>query len=94
MIQGTLHDFSELKGKDFKHYLLVTDGYEGCNPNNPEHSLYNRVLVEVILPDCKKVKAWMYVFNPKSGFGRGKPMYRIPKGLWENANQIKIRKSH
>lgn len=49
--------------------LRRLDGYEGCNPDDPKNSLYNRVRM-----DCG---SWLYVFNAST---LGKEV--VPDGDW------------
>ena len=55
--------------------LRMTDGIEGYRPEDPEHSMYRRVAVQLIEPD---VVAWTYVWNREPD----RHLTRIPSGDW------------
>ena len=47
--------------------LAALDEIEGYRPNEPERSLYTRVLTDVTLGDGGVVKAWTYFYNAPLG---------------------------
>jgi gamma-glutamylcyclotransferase (GGCT)/AIG2-like uncharacterized protein YtfP len=47
--------------------LAVLDEIEGHRPNEPDRSLYNRLLVDVTLDDGRVEKAWAYFYNAPLG---------------------------
>ena len=47
--------------------LAVLDEIEGYRPNEPERSLYTRVLADVTLEDGRVEKAWTYFYNAPLG---------------------------
>lgn len=52
---------------DPQDVLAVLDEIEGHRPNEPERSLYTRVLTEVTLDDGRVAKAWAYFYNAPLG---------------------------
>jgi gamma-glutamylcyclotransferase (GGCT)/AIG2-like uncharacterized protein YtfP len=47
--------------------LAALDELEGFRPNEPERSLYQRVLTEVTLEDGGRQQAWVYFYNAPLG---------------------------
>lgn len=47
--------------------LAALDELEGFRPNEPEHSLYLRVLADVTLEDGRVQQAWVYFYNAPLG---------------------------
>lgn len=47
--------------------LSALDDIEGHRPNEPERSLYTRVLTNVTLEDGRVEKAWAYFYNAPLG---------------------------
>jgi gamma-glutamylcyclotransferase (GGCT)/AIG2-like uncharacterized protein YtfP len=47
--------------------LAVLDEIEGYRPNEPDRSLYTRVLTDVTLEDGRVEKAWAYFYNAPLG---------------------------
>ena len=47
--------------------LAALDEIEGYRPNEPDRSLYTRVLVDVTLEDGRVEKAWTYFYNAPLG---------------------------
>jgi len=47
--------------------LAALDELEGFRPNEPERSLYQRVLTEVTLEDGSRQQAWVYFYNAPLG---------------------------
>ncbi len=47
--------------------LAVLDEIEGYRPNEPDRSLYMRVLADVTLEDGRVEKAWTYFYNAPLG---------------------------
>jgi gamma-glutamylcyclotransferase (GGCT)/AIG2-like uncharacterized protein YtfP len=52
---------------DAASVLAVLDEIEGYRPNEPERSLYTRILTEVTLADGHAEKAWAYFYNAPLG---------------------------
>lgn len=52
---------------DVTAVLTVLDEIEGHRPNEPDRSLYTRVLTEVTVADGHVVKAWAYFYNAPLG---------------------------
>jgi gamma-glutamylcyclotransferase (GGCT)/AIG2-like uncharacterized protein YtfP len=50
--------------------LAVLDEIEGYRPNEPDRSLYTRVLTDVTLADGASLKAWTYFYNAPLGGAR------------------------
>ncbi len=55
--------------------LATLDEIEGYRPDQPEQSLYTRVLTDVTLDDGRTVRAWAYFYNAPLGRAQ-----RIPSG--------------
>lgn len=53
--------------RDAPAVLLVLDDIEGYRPNEPDRSLYTRVLTEVQLEGGRSEKAWVYFYNAPLG---------------------------
>ena len=47
--------------------LAALDEIEGYRPNEPDRSLYTRMLVDVTLEDGRVEKAWTYFYNAPLG---------------------------
>jgi gamma-glutamylcyclotransferase (GGCT)/AIG2-like uncharacterized protein YtfP len=47
--------------------LAVLDEIEGFRPNEPDRSLYTRVLTDVVLDDGRAMQAWVYFYNAPLG---------------------------
>lgn len=47
--------------------LAVLDEIEGYRPNEPDRSLYTRVLADVTLEDGRVERAWTYFYNAPLG---------------------------
>lgn len=47
--------------------LTALDQIEGHRPNQPERSLYTRVVTDVTLDDGRVEKAWTYFYNAPLG---------------------------
>lgn len=47
--------------------LAALDELEGYRPNEPERSLYTRILTGVTLDDGRAVQAWAYFYNAPLG---------------------------
>lgn len=47
--------------------LAALDEIEGFRPNEPDRSLYTRVLTEVTLEDGRSCQAWAYFYNAPLG---------------------------
>jgi gamma-glutamylcyclotransferase (GGCT)/AIG2-like uncharacterized protein YtfP len=56
---------------DAPKVLAALDEIEGYSENHPDRSLYRRGQTDVLLPDAKFAKAWVYFYNA--------PMGRAPK---------------
>lgn len=52
---------------DAKSVLAALDEIEGYRPNEPERSLYTRVLTDVTLDDGRVEQAWTYFYNAPLG---------------------------
>jgi gamma-glutamylcyclotransferase (GGCT)/AIG2-like uncharacterized protein YtfP len=52
---------------DAQSVLSVLDEIEGYRPNEPDRSLYTRVLTDVTLEDGRVEKAWAYFYNAPLG---------------------------
>jgi gamma-glutamylcyclotransferase (GGCT)/AIG2-like uncharacterized protein YtfP len=52
---------------DAPSVLNVLDEIEGYRPDQPERSLYTRVLTDVTLDDGRVEKAWAYFYNAPLG---------------------------
>lgn len=60
---------------DAPSVLNVLDEIEGYRPNEPDRSLYTRVLTDVTLEDGRVEQAWAYFYNAPLGQAQ-----RIPSG--------------
>ncbi len=95
--QVTGNESDVVYGTYFEIYeQMVTEGYdavEGYSPSNPPHlNMYNRRMVEVILPSGEKKMANMYIAN-EGMFGESLiPDYNIITGnfddRWTHTRQI------
>jgi gamma-glutamylcyclotransferase (GGCT)/AIG2-like uncharacterized protein YtfP len=47
--------------------LSALDEIEGFRPDEPDHSLYIRHKVPVVLPDGRQEQAWVYFYNAPLG---------------------------
>lgn len=61
-VWGEVHETS-----DAAAVLATLDEIEGYRPNEPERSLYMRVLTDVTLSDGQTAKAWAYFYNAPLG---------------------------
>lgn len=66
------HDGSTVWGEvylmlDSVTVLATLDEIEGYRPNEPERSLYQRVLTNVTLDDGRVLEAWAYFYNAPLG---------------------------
>ena len=52
---------------DMDVVLTALDEIEGYRPNEPERSLYTRVLTDTTLEDGQALKAWTYFYNAPLG---------------------------
>lgn len=52
---------------DSPFVLAALDEIEGYRPNEPDRSLYTRVLADVTLADGRAEKAWTYFYNAPLG---------------------------
>lgn len=52
---------------DTASVLVALDEIEGYRPNEPERSLYTRILTDVTLADGGAVQAWAYFYNAPLG---------------------------
>jgi gamma-glutamylcyclotransferase (GGCT)/AIG2-like uncharacterized protein YtfP len=52
---------------DAEAVLAVLDEIEGHRPNEPERSLYTRVLTNTTLDDGQTISAWTYFYNAPLG---------------------------
>ena len=52
---------------DLASVLTALDEIEGFRPNEPERSLYTRILTDVTLQDGHLEKAWAYFYNAPLG---------------------------
>ena len=53
--------------QDTASVLAALDEIEGYRPNEPERSLYTRILTEVTLEDGRAAQAWAYFYNAPLG---------------------------
>jgi gamma-glutamylcyclotransferase (GGCT)/AIG2-like uncharacterized protein YtfP len=53
--------------RDVAAVLSTLDEIEGFRPNEPERSLYMRVLTTVTLDDGRELPAWAYFYNAPLG---------------------------
>lgn len=56
--------------QDTPSVLAALDEIEGYRPNEPERSLYTRILTDVTLDDGRAEKAWAYFYNAPLGQAR------------------------
>lgn len=56
--------------EDTPSVLAALDEIEGYRPNEPERSLYTRILTDVTLDDGRAEKAWAYFYNAPLGQAR------------------------
>ena len=61
-VWGEVHETT-----DAAAVLATLDEIEGYRPNEPERSLYTRVLTDVTLADGQTAKAWAYFYNAPLG---------------------------
>ncbi len=61
--------------RDPQAVLAALDEIEGHRPDDPDHSLYTRALVDATLPDGSRAAAWVYFYNAPLGRAT-----RIPSG--------------
>jgi len=61
-VWGEVYETSELEP-----VLAALDEIEGHRPNEPERSLYTRVLTDVTLDDGHSEQAWTYFYNAPLG---------------------------
>jgi gamma-glutamylcyclotransferase (GGCT)/AIG2-like uncharacterized protein YtfP len=61
-VWGEVHHASELAS-----VLAALDEIEGYRPNEPDRSLYTRVLTDVTLEDGRVQGAWVYFYNAPLG---------------------------
>ena len=61
-VRGETYEASEAAS-----VLAVLDELEGYRPNEPERSLYTRVLADVTLEDGRVEQAWTYFYNAPLG---------------------------
>ena len=61
-VWGEVYETSELEP-----VLAALDEIEGHRPNEPERSLYTRVLTDVTLDNGQAEKAWTYFYNAPLG---------------------------
>ncbi len=52
---------------DAQAVLAALDEIEGYRPNQPERSLYTRVLTDTTLDDGQTIQAWAYFYNAPLG---------------------------
>ena len=55
------------EASDAVSVLAALDEIEGYRPNEPDRSLYTRVLADVTLEDGRVEKAWTYFYNAPLG---------------------------
>ncbi len=53
--------------QDAASVLAALDEIEGYRPNEPDRSLYTRILTEVTLEDGRSARAWAYFYNAPLG---------------------------
>lgn len=61
-VRGELFEFD-----DAGHVLAALDEVEGCEPADPDASLYVRRVVPVLLDDGSNLDAWVYFYNAPLG---------------------------
>ena len=52
---------------DLASVLMALDEIEGHRPNQPERSLYTRVLADATLESGQSIQAWTYFYNAPLG---------------------------
>jgi gamma-glutamylcyclotransferase (GGCT)/AIG2-like uncharacterized protein YtfP len=52
---------------DIDAVLAALDEIEGNLPADPDHSLYQRSLVKVLMPGGRAIDAWVYFYNAPLG---------------------------
>jgi len=62
MVRGEVYHM-----RDVDAVLLVLDEIEGFRPNEPERSLYRRIVTSVTLDDGRELAAWAYFYNAPLG---------------------------
>ena len=79
VIQGEVHTYPK---ELMEEIVGRMDSLEGFSPDAPEdHNFYNRRIVDILLKNGEKAKAYLYEFNIKRT-GRDKiPM--ISSGVWQ-----------
>ena len=53
--------------EDTASVLAALDEIEGYRPNEPDRSLYTRILIDVTFEDGRAVTAWAYFYNAPLG---------------------------
>jgi gamma-glutamylcyclotransferase (GGCT)/AIG2-like uncharacterized protein YtfP len=53
--------------EDPEAVLAVLDAIEGCEPSDPDRSLYNRAVTGVRVEDGSTEQAWAYFYNAPLG---------------------------
>ena len=53
--------------KDTASVLAALDELEGYRPNEPDRSLYTRILIDVTFEDGRAEQAWAYFYNAPLG---------------------------
>ena len=71
-IHGTIFELPRAK-----EVLSALDTYEDFDPNEPQSSLFVRILQPITLPNGELLECWMYVYNRDPGDAR-----LIPSGRW------------
>ena len=61
-VWGEVHQAS-----DASAVLAALDEIEGYRPNEPDRSLYTRVLTDVTMEDGSRHRAWVYFYNAPLG---------------------------
>ena len=61
-VWGEVHEASDLPA-----VLAALDEIEGYRPNEPDRSLYRRVLTDVTMADGRVQQAWTYFYNAPLG---------------------------
>jgi gamma-glutamylcyclotransferase (GGCT)/AIG2-like uncharacterized protein YtfP len=61
-VRGEVYETS-----DAPSVLAVLDEIEGFRPNEPDRSLYTRLLTDVVMDDASARKAWVYFYNAPLG---------------------------
>lgn len=60
LVRGELY---AIKPQQQTQLLTVLDEYEGYNPADLTHSEYRREKRTIMLPDCRSISAWIYLYN-------------------------------